>query len=861
MHIQVACGNKFTYAITDIGEIISFGDCWEGQLGRGDFLKVSMPDTTLKSIQYFPIINVSCGKSHVILLSVSGEVFTCGSNQFGQLGQGDTQKRVRPTLVHSLLNKGITSITAGGDHCLAITDKGRLFSWGSGSFGQLGHGDTIHHLSPTFVSFFTQYQVKSISAGSRHSIAIAMLSNSAIHQVFSWGCGASGQLGHGNTQTIHSPKVISGHWDDAVPVSISCGYEFTFVSVADSINEKQPQERPYKGLQYFDYKYIFSLGQSNIALLQAKIQHIFSSVPALNASFLDHDENSKNYHLRASEEHSGIDLASVRRAFTYLIRLYDEHPPLLISLANATSKLVRSLKEDKFELLSQSQLRVFLILPEVPWMVNPEKYQTVLEQFVTAIIGLSNKSKAILQTWWENMPSEYFIRQVDVFKFYLTYLIDKSSNLGIISSVVFILDILHQANLKSKRIPYTHFYQPIITRNIDLFQDYQNWISSTRVFNFCSFPFLLEPEAKLKLLEIEATVQMKLEFCKAILLNTEPFFTIHVSRENLFASVYNELINYIELASDFPRSNLKKPLKVHFIGEDGIDAGGLKRELFSLLLDEIINPERKLFVTDEETNLLWFPTIEEEASKELLVNYTLVGMIIGIAIYNGIILNVNFPSVVFRMLLDGEPTIADLHNFRPQLARSILQLGELSEEDIADADLTFTVHEKELILGGRNIPVTKNNVNQFIDLYIKYHLKTSIEKQFKAFYNGFWAPCSGKVLKTCNPQELELMICGSADLDFDKLKAVTVYLNYTESSPVIRWFWEIVNNYSHEEKRKFLFFVTGTRYAPPLGLSHMKFGIQRSGPHSDLLPVSHTCVNLLDLPVTIFYFSSLHRCS
>jgi len=109
--------------------------------------------------------------------------------------------------------------------------------------------------------------------------------------------------------------------------------------------------------------------------------------------------------------------------------------------------------------------------------------------------------------------------------------------------------------------------------------------------------------------------------------------------------------------------------------------------------------------------------------------------------------------------------------------------------------------------------------------------------------------CGGAALRMFIAEELELLICGSPALDFRALEDNTSTEDgYTRDSPVITAFWEIVHGMTLEEKKKLLFFCTGSDRSPIRGLGSMTFVISRNGPDSDRLPTAHTCFNHLLLP-------------
>jgi ubiquitin-protein ligase E3 A len=99
------------------------------------------------------------------------------------------------------------------------------------------------------------------------------------------------------------------------------------------------------------------------------------------------------------------------------------------------------------------------------------------------------------------------------------------------------------------------------------------------------------------------------------------------------------------------------------------------------------------------------------------------------------------------------------------------------------------------------------------------------------------------------PEELELIICGSQNLNFFELEKSAKYDDgYEKHSLTIVHFWEIVHSLSIENQKRFLLFLTGCDRAPINGLGSLVITISRFGPDSDKLPCAHTCFNHLLLP-------------
>jgi hypothetical protein len=93
----------------------------------------------------------------------------------------------------------------------------------------------------------------------------------------------------------------------------------------------------------------------------------------------------------------------------------------------------------------------------------------------------------------------------------------------------------------------------------------------------------------------------------------------------------------------------------------------------------------------------------------------------------------------------------------------------------------------DLILNGSEIPVTRENRVDFVNKYIEFLFVSSIDQQFKAFYDGLMSVMDGSGITLFRPEELQELICGSPSLDFEVLEASTIYDGYEATSPVVRY--------------------------------------------------------------------------
>jgi len=206
--VQVAAGDFHSLAVTDDGDVYSFGLSSDGQLGHGNTTQQNTPKL-IDALDGLNIVQVAAGGFHSLAVDADGDVYSFGSGFSGQLGHGDTARQETPKLIDALDDPNIVQVAAAGDsamgdyHSLAVTDDGDVYSFGSGAFGQLGHDTTAQQNTPKLIDTLDDPNIVQVAAGDLHSLAV-----DADGDVYSFGWGAFGQLGHDNTATQNTPKLI-----------------------------------------------------------------------------------------------------------------------------------------------------------------------------------------------------------------------------------------------------------------------------------------------------------------------------------------------------------------------------------------------------------------------------------------------------------------------------------------------------------------------------------------------------------------------------------------------------------------------------------------------------------------------------
>ena len=229
---RAAAGSSHSVFIDGEGRLSSCG-CPPGHvpdlLGHGEGVtRLNTPTRLPSTLGGERAVSVSAGEHHSLALTGGGSVWSWGFGSWGQLGHGDAQRQLLPKKVEDLTGQSVIAVSAGGAHSLALTAGGAVWSWGDGYQGRLGHGDQQHQqLLPKKVEAFADQRVIAVSAGEHHSLAMT-----ADGAVWSCGHGGLGQLGHGDSQNRLLPKKIEALTGQRV-VAVSAGGYHNLALTAD----------------------------------------------------------------------------------------------------------------------------------------------------------------------------------------------------------------------------------------------------------------------------------------------------------------------------------------------------------------------------------------------------------------------------------------------------------------------------------------------------------------------------------------------------------------------------------------------------------------------------------------------------
>jgi alpha-tubulin suppressor-like RCC1 family protein len=200
----VAAGREHSLFVDATGRLLACGRGFAAGYNDEDGIYSSpVPMPAMAGVR---MQSVAAGSEHSLTLGWDGRVYSWGRNWFGQLGHGDTLDRRSPTLMKGL--EGVCGISAGSQHNLAVTHLGAVSFWGRA----IPNGEDLEDLDEDLVCSPWPMTVEGLDGGAHmrrvRAGAGAAFAIGEDRELFSWGEGRHGRLGHGDTQDQPSPKRV-----------------------------------------------------------------------------------------------------------------------------------------------------------------------------------------------------------------------------------------------------------------------------------------------------------------------------------------------------------------------------------------------------------------------------------------------------------------------------------------------------------------------------------------------------------------------------------------------------------------------------------------------------------------------------
>ncbi|XP_054456253.1 probable E3 ubiquitin-protein ligase HERC6 [Anoplopoma fimbria] len=852
--IQVACGNSHSLALTTGGDVFSWGLNSHGQLGLGKEVGLQYVPDLVTALNGVAVTQISAGATHTLFLTLPGLVYCCGANKSGQLGLNrvDEKGRFNICMVPALRPLGVSFISCGEAHSTVLTQDGKVFTFGEGRYGQLGHNSSANELRPRLVDGLDG-PASQISCGRRHTLVLG-----SSGQLWAFGNGAKGQIGTGRPEDSLTPTLVNFPWttDGAADIpkdmKISAGWNtsFCYTSPTQSLDQGQITGR----LDATKLQNWLSMRYGN-AEAKREISSMFLTSSSLVASFTRSDVPP------AEGDVLTVDLEAASQAFDQLLAI-----PWIKQSVNL-NPLIQLLLGSSLDLKSPE---ILLILLTCPLLQEESNVMNGVLLLAVIIANLNEKTLEILRRRWSSLTPAILMRHILAFRKALAFMLGNgllaTHNPGV-KYLLEALKLLYKANKtgKSYKVPLSTFYVEEISTSVQPIADVTLWRELSNVEDdvntpaiFCRYPFLFTLVCKVAIFKIFSSIEKKTQLfyhqmalCCPVEMWPDcpdsapaPVFQLTLRKTHLVEDTFRQLA-----AAD--HCAFKRELLVQFVHDRKLTNVNIK-DFFLHVFDDLMAPESEMFMYNESNSLAWFPPKPKVEEK----TYFLFGVLCGLALYNHNIVCMPFPLVLFKKLLRVKPSLDDMKEFEPVMAESWrCILHDYTPDLIKSLEINFTGtwggEEVELDPTEPGKPVTASNKKEFVDAFINHAFKKSVEGVFDVFKKGFFKVCDISVVEFFQPEELQAVTVGQENYDWEVLKTNTIYDGeYHDQHPNIVTFWEVFEDLTAEEKKKFLLFITGCNRVPFLGMESIKMRVAVLANATEIhLPESLTCHCLLLLPI------------
>jgi hypothetical protein len=306
-------------------------------------------------------------------------------------------------------------------------------------------------------------------------------------------------------------------------------------------------------------------------------------------------------------------------------------------------------------------------------------------------------------------------------------------------------------------------------------------------------------------------------------------------------------------------------MRIHFVGERGVDAGGLHREWLLLLNQCLADETTGVFrcVDTFEQTVYLNSNSKPDIGANHLAYFLAAGRLIGRSLLEGHTLGFHLALPLLKLILGLPVSFNDLEYFDTEAYKSMLWI--LASEDVESLGLTFSLMEQRgselvevnLIEDGCNIAVIQANKELYLERRFRYLLFESVSSQLYAFLKGVYDVIPQELLLLFDPEEFDYLLCGSDEIDVDDWQRNAQWSDNLRDHDVLRWFWEIVREMPNEYRRRLLHFATGSSRVPIAGFSALTsldgrlypFTLKGVSVEENEYIWGHACFNQLDLPL------------
>uniref|UniRef100_A0A182IU73 HECT-type E3 ubiquitin transferase n=1 Tax=Anopheles atroparvus TaxID=41427 RepID=A0A182IU73_ANOAO len=809
--------------------IFGWGHNHRGQLGGLDGSRIKIP-TPCEALSLLRPVQIAGGEQTLYAVTPDGKLYATGYGAGGRLGVGGTDSVTTPTLVESLQHVMIkkVAVNSGGKHCLALSSDGEVFSWGEGEDGKLGHGNRDSYDRPKLIEALSGIGVVDIACGSAHSACITSQGH-----VLTWGKGRYGRLGHGDSEDQLQPKLVEALLGYRA-IDIACGSgDAQTLCITDDDNVWSWGDGDYGKL---------GRGGSDGCKIPMKIE----SLAGLGVTKV--------------ECGSQFSVALTRSGAVYTWGKGDYH-----RLGHGNTDHVRR-----------------------PKKVAALQGKKIISIATGSLHCVACSDGGEVFTWGDNDEGQLGDGTVSAIQ--RPRLVQSLQGKHIVKVIC---GSAHTLALSTYQLSEAVRPPPSPPLEYDLVRDIAPEVLHARLVLLHHFSELLCPclamlpiAGSLSLASLKDVLVYSIKetgFRKVIqttMVRDKPhgpvieLNRIQVKRSRMrsgnglagvdgMKSVFGQMVQKLPLLTQEALSMPHRVWKVKFVGESVDDCGGGFSESIAEMCDELQNGSVPLLIQtpngrgEAGANRDCF-LLDPMLTSVLHMNmFRFLGVLMGIAVRTGSPLSLNLAEPVWRQLCGETLRPSDLTEVDRDYITGLLYIRDVESDPkvFASIELPFSTPSAkghEVLLSTKYTKITPENRNEYVKLALNYRIH-EFDEQVKAVRDGMSKVIPVPLLSLFSASELQAMVCGSPDIPLCLLKTVATYKGVESTAPLVQWFWEVMEEFTNQERSLFLRFVWGRTRLPRTiadfrGRDFVLQVLDKYNPPDHFLPESYTCFFLLKMP-------------